>query len=150
MTHLPCSYSTSVSCRLEWRPSRWLLAAICIAGILASFSVLLSNMPRLLAWPLAACVLLHAARLALRESRLPACSLVFPGSELPVLVDGVPVEQVDVQWRGPLAFVSWQDRTGKRRRLSWWPDTLVLGRRRELRLAAGSLQASRHALAMAP
>ncbi|MEO6519456.1 MAG: hypothetical protein ABIO17_10765 [Pseudoxanthomonas sp.] len=107
-------------------------------------------MPRLLAWPLAACVLLHAARLALRESRLPACSLVFPGSELPVLVDGVPVEQVDVQWRGPLAFVSWQDRTGKRRRLSWWPDTLVLGRRRELRLAAGSLQASRHALAMAP
>ena len=121
-----------------------------MAGTLASFSALVSNMPRLLAWPLAACVLLQAARLALRESRLPVCSLVFPGNELPVLVDGVPVEQVDVHWRGPLAFVSWKDSHGRCRRLSWWPDTLPLSLRRELRLAAGSLQASRHALAMAP
>ena len=150
MKHSPCSYSASVSCRLEWRPSRCLIGAISMAGVLASISILASNMPRPAAWLLAGCVLVHAARLALRQSRLPVQVLVFPGNELPVLVDAVPVQQVDVQWRGPLAFVSWKGGDGRRKRLSWWPDTLPSSRRRELRLAAGSLQASRHALAMAP
>ena len=121
-----------------------------MAGVLASISILASNMPRPAAWLLAGCVLVHAARLALRQSRLPVQVLVFPGNELPVLVDAVPVQQVDVQWRGPLACVSWKGGDGRRKRLSWWPDTLPSSRRRELRLAAGSLQASRHALAMAP
>ena len=150
MTHSHHSSSASVSCRLEWRPSRWLTGALSLFGVLGCFSILASDMPWAAAWLLVASVSLHAGRSALRQSRLPTRSLFFPGNDLPVLVDDMPVEQVDVQWRGPLAFVSWKGRDGRRVRLSWWPDTLPAARRRELRLAAGSLQASRHALAMAP
>ena len=150
MPHSQHSSSGSVSCRLEWRPSRWLISALLLLGLLAAFSILASDIPWSAAWMLGTAVMLHAANLAMRESRSPARLLMFPGTELPVMVDGAPVEQVDVQWRGPLAFVSWRGRDGRRMRLCWWPDTLPPAHRRELRLAAGSLQASRHALAMAP
>ena len=45
----------SAPCRLElqWRPSRWLLAALLILSLLAPLSVLGSELPRALAWPLA-------------------------------------------------------------------------------------------------
>ncbi|MET0893596.1 MAG: hypothetical protein ABWY01_08520 [Pseudoxanthomonas sp.] len=150
MPHSHHSSSGSVSCRLEWRPSLWLIGALLLLGTLATFSILASDLPRAPAWMLSIAVMVHAANLALRQWRSPVRSLVFPGTELPVLVDGMPVEAVDVQWRGPLAFVSWNGRVGRRVRLCWWPDTLPASLRRELRLAAGSLQASRHALAMAP
>lgn len=150
MPHSHHSSSGSVSCRLEWRPSRWLVGTLLLLGLLATFSIMASDLPRAPAWMLSIAVILHAAQLARHEWRSPVRSLMFPGTELPVMVDGMPVEAVDVQWRGPLAFVSWKGRDGRRMRLCWWPDTLPASRRRELRLAAGSLQASRHALAMAP
>ena len=150
MAHSHHSSGAYVSCRLEWRPSRWLIGALSLFGLLAWFSILASDMPRPAAWLGAAAALIHAGTMALRESRLPMRSLVFPGNELPILVDGLPVEEVDVQWRGPLAFVSWRGRDGRRMRLCWWPDTLPASHRRELRLAAGRLQASRHAPGMAP
>ena len=150
MTHSLHSSSASVSCRLEWRPSRWVIGAVLLLGILASISVLMSGMPQPAAWLLTLSLLLHAAWLAEAVSRRPPRTLVFPGNDLPVRVDGVAVEQVNVQWRGPLAFVSWRTGDGRRMRLSWWPDTLPPARRRELRLATGSLHASRHGLAMAP
>ncbi|MEP6907671.1 MAG: hypothetical protein ABI858_06775 [Pseudoxanthomonas sp.] len=148
MTHSHHSSSRSVSCRLEWHPSRWVIGGLWLLGLLASISVLLSGVPRPAAWLLIAFLLMHAAWLARRESRLPLRTVLFPGNELPVLVDGKPVEQVAVQWRGPVAFVSWKASNGKRIRLSWWPDTLPPPCRRELRLAAGSTEASRHALAV--
>ncbi|MET1161544.1 MAG: hypothetical protein ABWY48_03310 [Pseudoxanthomonas sp.] len=143
-------YSVSVSCRLEWRPSRWIIGALLALAVLAMFSILVSDLPRMAAWPLAASALALGVRWARRESRLPIHALVFPGDESPVMLDGLPIQQAQLQWRGPLAFLRWQDRQGRTRRLSWWPDTLSAVNRRELRLAAGSLDASRRRSAMAP
>ena len=121
-----------------------------LLGILAALSILVSEMPRLAAWPLALSALVFGLWWAWRESRSPAREFFFPGNDLSVTLDGVPIESVEVQWRGPMAFICWQERHGRRRRLSWWPDTLPAARRRELRLAAGSLNASRDHRRMAP
>jgi toxin CptA len=85
-----------------------------------------------------------------QQRRKPVRQLVFPGGDSPVQIDGVAVESVVVQWRGPLAFVTWRESSGGRQRLSWWPDTLPPERRRELRLAAGREDASRSRPGMAP
>jgi toxin CptA len=150
MTHSHRLSSASVNCRLEWRPSRWLIGALLALGLLAALAVLASSMPRLVAWPLAVSALAYAGWRARRESRLPSHALFLPGNELPVTLDGLPIEQARVQWRDPLAFLRWRDRQGRLQRLSWWPDTLPPARRRELRLAAGSLDAARDHRRMAP
>jgi toxin CptA len=150
MTHSHRLSSASVSCRLEWRPSRWLIGALLALGLLAASAVLASGVPRPAAWPLAVSALAYACWRAWRESRLPSHALFLPGNELPATLDGLPIEQARVQWRGPLAFLLWRDRQGRPQRLSWWPDTLPRPRRRELRLAAGSLDASRHHRQVAP
>jgi hypothetical protein len=150
MTHSHHSSSGSVSCRLEWRASRWISGVLSLLGLLAAFSILASEMPRLGAWPLALSALAFGQWRAWRESRSSAREFFFPGNDLPVTLDGVPIGLVEVQWRGPLAFVIWQERDGRGRRLSWWPDTLPATQRRELRLAAGGLAASRKRSAMAP
>jgi len=121
-----------------------------VLGLSAAFSVLASAMPRLAAWPLAVAALAYGLWRARRELLLPGHTLFFPGNDLPVMLDGLPIDDVEVQWRGPLAFLLWRDRQGRRRRLSWWPDSLPADRRRELRLAAGHLDASRQRSAMAP
>jgi toxin CptA len=150
MTHSHRLSSASVSCRLEWRPSRWVIGALLILGLLSAFSVLASAMPRLAAWPLAVAAVAFGCRLAHREWRAPHLALFFPGNELPVMLDGQPLDKAEVQWRGPLAFLVWWDRQGRPQRLSWWPDTLPAASRRELRLAAGSLEAARGHRQMAP
>lgn len=124
--------------------------ALALLGGLAAFSILASEMPRLAAWPLALSALAYGLWRAWRESASPVREFFFPGNDLPVMLDGAPVGPVEVQWRGPLAFVRWRGRDGRPRHLSWWPDTLPAARRRELRLAAGSLEASRSSPAMAP
>ena len=150
MTHSHRLSSASVSCRLEWRPSHWVIGALMLLGLSAAFSVLTSSMPRLAAWPLAVLVLAYAFRRAWREWRSPPLALFFPGNELPVMLEGLPIHKAEVRWRGPLAFLRWQDRQGRPMRLSWWPDTLPAASRRELRLAAGSLEAARHHRQVAP
>ncbi|MFT3756273.1 MAG: hypothetical protein QM769_10080 [Pseudoxanthomonas sp.] len=137
-------------CRLDWQPSRWLLAALVLMSLLAAFSVLVSEMPRMLAWPLALAALGYGAWLIRREARQPVRQMVFPGNASPVLLDGQPLENVRVQWRGPLAFVQWRQADGRAGRLSFWPDTLPPARRRELRLAAGHADVSRRRPTMAP
>ena len=150
MPHSTRSSSASVPCRLEWRPSRWVTGMLTLLGILAAFSILASEMPRLAAWPLAVAALVYGLWRAWRESRSPVREFFFPGNDLPVMLDGVPLDSAEVQWRGLLAFVCWNERNGRSRHLSWWPDTLPAAQRRELRLAAGSLEASRNRPAMAP
>lgn len=150
MSHSHHSSSASVSCRLEWRPSRWVIGAVLVLAMLATISVLISEMPLSAALPLVIGVAMHACLLVRRYQRLPRQEFVFPGNDLAVALDGQPINDVAVEWRGPLAFISWRDRTGRLRRLSWWPDTLPPAHRRELRLAAGHRDASRHRLGMAP
>jgi len=126
------------------------IGALVALAALATVSVLASEMPRLVAWPLIIVLILHAG-LQIRGYRsMPRHDFVFPGNDLAVLLDGEPIDAVEVQWRGPLAFITWKDRKGRRRRLSWWPDTLPPSSRRELRLAAGHLDAVRSALSVAP
>lgn len=144
------SCNASVSCRLEWRPSRWVTGTLLMLGVLAAWSVLASEMPRAWAWPLAFAALAYAGWLARREAHKPIQAWFWPGTDLPATVDGTVAREVVVAWRGPLAFVHWRDADGRVRRQSWWPDTLPPARRRELRLAATPAQASPAAASMAP
>ena len=66
------------------------------------------------------------------------------------LKDGLAVERFRIDWRGPLAFVSWRDGHGRTFRRSLWPDTLSAAGRRELRLAADRDDAGRRPGPMAP
>ena len=150
MSHSHHSSNTSVSCRLEWKPSRWVIGAVLILAVLATVSLLTSEMPRLVAWPLVIVVVVHTGFLVRRYRCLPRKEFVFPGNDLAVMLDGQSIDDVAVQWRGPLAFIRWRDRTGRQQRLSWWPDTLPPASRRELRLAAGHLDAVRHPSRVAP
>jgi toxin CptA len=136
MPHSHRSSNASAPCRLEWRPSRWLLSALLALTLAAPLAVLASELPRHAAWPLAVAAGIHGLRLMWREHRRVRPVLVFPGGDAPVEVDAVAVDGVTVSWRGPLAFVSWRDGQGRTHRLSWWPDTLPAASRRELRLAA--------------
>lgn len=139
----PCRLpSRAIEARLGWKPSRWLAAALLAMTPLAAFSVLASEMPRVVAWPLAVAALVYGGWLTRREWRRPRREFVFCGDRAPARVDGVPVEDVEMQWRGPLASVRWRDPGGRRHRLAWWPDTLPPARRRELRLAAPSRDAA--------
>lgn len=121
-----------------------------VLGLTAAGAVLASEMPRLAAWPLAACAIFHGLRLAHRYRRAPHQAVWFPGEARDATVDGERMAQVRVRWRGPLAFVSWRTPTGERRHLAWWPDTLPPEARRELRLAAPVTGAGRRGAGMAP
>jgi toxin CptA len=137
-------------CRLEWRPSRWLQAVLAALAGLAAFALLASEAPRPLAWPAALAALVHGAVLVRRERARPSFELVLRGGDGPVLVDGAPVADFRLQWRGPLAFAAWKQGDGRRRHATWWPDTLPPARRRELRLAAPPVPAARRHASMAP
>ena len=157
----------SAPCRLEWRPSRWLQAALVLLSALAPLAVMDSHMPRLMAWPLALASLGIGLRQAWVEARRPRRLLVLaaasrsrpasggaardmPVAASPDQLDGRPFRLLAVAWRGPLAFVHGLDGDGRACRLAWWPDTLPPGARRELRLAVAARTASRHRRPMAP
>lgn len=151
MRNLPRWSNGSVNCRLEWRPSRLLQALLILLGMLAALSVLASEMPRPFAWPVAVAALGYGAWRARRERRRPGLAFWFPGNGRPPTVDGAPMHDARLHWRGPLAFLRWRDRPGGRwRHAAWWPDTLPAPARRELRLAAGEGPAGRPAVPMAP
>ena len=149
MPHSTHSSDTSAPCRLDWRPSRWLLAVLVVVAVLASFSAVASDLPRWLAWPLAGAALMHGLWLARRERNKPRRSLAIADNGAQVSIDGVRVERFEVHWRGPLAFARWHDGAGRTCRLVWWPDTLRRDARRELRLAAPMPSTARPAHSMA-
>ena len=136
-------------CRLDWRPSRWLVAAWLILGTAGSASVLASEMPRLAGVPLAILALAHGLRGARRESMRPIRVLAWPPNESPRL-DGVALDDVRLEWRGPLAFLRWRDADGRIQRLAWWPDTLPTEHRRALKLAGAGARGGRLSASMAP
>lgn len=143
------SSNASAPCRFELRPSRWTTAALLALAALAPFAALQSAMPRAAAWPLAALAALLGLWLARREWRRPPLAVLIDGSGA-ARVGGVEVDDFRIDWRGPLAFVSWRDRAGRRHRRGLWPDTLGPALRRELRRAADRIDAGRRRGGMAP
>ncbi|MEO6264745.1 MAG: hypothetical protein ABIO58_07295 [Luteimonas sp.] len=119
-------------------------------ALLSACSVLASEMPRVVAWPLAIVAAGYGGWMARREHhRLPQ-QLVWPVGDAPVTLDGEPLQRARLHWRGPLAFLQWRACGGRGGHLSWWPDTLPAARRRELRLAAQQHPAAQPGASMAP
>ncbi|WP_417473508.1 hypothetical protein [Luteimonas mephitis] len=144
-------HAEAAGCRLERRASPLLAALLSLLAIAAAFAVLASEMPAVAAWPLALAALAHGAWLAWRETRVAPGEFVIPGvAGTRVTVDGKPVEDLSVRWRGPIAFLRWRDADGVWRRHVFFPDTLPAARRRELRLAAPGPAPARGAASVAP
>ena len=142
--------TSSAPCRLELGPSRLLAASLILLGALGAGSVLLSEMPRLAAVPLACLALGHGLVLARREVRGAVRSLVVPHGAAAPTLDGAELAELEVHWRGPLATLAWRDPDGRRRRLHGWPDTLRRPARRELRLALAARGPARVSASVAP
>lgn len=141
--------SASAICQLEWRPSRALTTGLRLLGVLAGLSTVACEMPRILAWPVAALAIAYGEWLARRYRRLPPRRIWWLAGRPPEL-DGVVLEQATLGWRGPLAFLGWRDAEGRTRRLAWWPDTLPRTVRRELRLVAAVAPHAPSTPSMAP
>lgn len=148
MPHSTRSSSTSAACRLEWRPSRLALAALLALTAGAVVSVLASGLPRAAAWP-AVPLLLTYGMLAFRRERRRR-GLQVEASPDGVRIDGAPVFDAVLRWRGPLAFLAWRDARGRRHHRVWWPGTLPPARRRELRLAMPAARDAGNGAAVAP
>ena len=152
------SSNASLHCRLEWRPSRWLLVGIASLALLAIVSIWLSVLP---AW---ACVFgsglivgYAAWRLRQEMQRAPA-QIAWAGGDAPVVVehaleqDGRSVEFrfVALNIRAGLVVLCVADEHDRRSRWVWWPDTLDARSRRALRLAASVDVGSSLALSTQP
>jgi toxin CptA len=126
------------------------IGALIALGLLSACSVLASEMPRAMAWPLAVVAAGYGGWLARREQRRPPRQLLCPVGDMPVTLDGEPLQRVQLSWRGPLAFLRWRTKGGDAGHLGWWPDTLSALQRRELRLAVQRRPAAQPVASMAP
>lgn len=140
----------SETCRLEWVPSRLLVAILAGLGALGACSALASELPRGAAWLLAAAAVAYAALLCARHLRTTGVAVTWNGRTGTATIDGVAAQEASLRWRGPIAFLHWRDGARRRRCLVFWPDVLDPGRRRELRLATGPAHASPRSPSMAP
>lgn len=136
------------ACRLQWRPSRGLAAALVALGLLAGFSALMSELPAALAVPMAIAAMGWALACAVRELRRPPRALLIGAGR--ASLDGEPIAGLRLHWRGRLARLDYRAADGRRRRLLWWPDTLDAAARRELRLAVAVSAPARDAASVAP
>lgn len=143
------SSSASATCRLKWRPSRLIAAWLLALALLAPLSLLYSNLPRMAAWLLAPLCCLAALQ-AWHRYRHAGSMHLHVRAEGPLDVDGVPMRDWRLRWRGPLAFITWRDGAGRRHALSFWPDTLPPEVRRELRLATPASLGTSSTAGMAP
>ncbi|PJK08198.1 hypothetical protein CO614_11260 [Lysobacteraceae bacterium NML120232] len=146
MPKSPHLSSASATCRLEWRPSRfvegWLLSLLLLAPLALWSSALPRAWALLLMLPVAC-----AALFALWRYRARPRYRLLIHADGRLRVDDVPVAHWQLEWRGPLAFLRWR---GQRTvALDFWPDTLPARLRRELRLASPPASAVSPAAAMA-
>ena len=136
---MPPSSNASLTCRTDWRPSAWLVGALCALALLAAASAWASALPGAWRPAVALAALVYGGWLAWREARRrPAC-LAWDHRGA-CLQDGqggwVPLREPRLQFRGPLVQLRAIGRGGRRVHLLWWPDTLPPPARRRLRLAA--------------
>jgi toxin CptA len=127
-----------------------LIAILLVLAVAAALAVLVSEMPRISARPLAVAALLYGAWQAWREARRPCSGIMMSAGDAPSTVDGEAVEAMTVSWRGPIAFLRWRAGDGRIGRHVFWPDTLPVTQRRELRLAAPAAVNAHAPASMAP
>ncbi len=145
----PTDSAFPCAARIDWRPSPWLGRGLALLGLLAAASLLPSDLPGSGAWPCGARASARGFWLWWRQRRMPAQTFVFRKGATP-LVDGAPARGFVLHWRGPLAFASWRDTSGRLCRRAWWPDTLPPAPRRELRLAVAAVRDAGGGASMAP
>ena len=149
------------SCHLEWGPSRQLALMLLLLGGLAVASLFASDLPRGWVWLGSPLALAYAAWLARCELRKPWRTLQVPalppargGGDTdepePPALDGIPLVEVEIRWRGPAAFLQCRAQGGRRLRTVLWPDVIRPPDRRELRLALRDRQTSPSRASMAP
>ena len=118
-------------------------------ALLAPFSLIASDLPWLVAWPLALVALAWGVFDARRYLARPARQLTIPAGRGMATCEGERIEDLCTGWRGPLAFLQWRDAKGRRHRASFWPDTLAAGMRRELRIVMQKRDAASDPASMA-
>jgi toxin CptA len=143
------SSNASAPCRFEWQPSRWLATALAGLGVLGACAVLASEVPRPVDWLTAIVALCWGLKQAQAEMARRPRQLVWAANGS-LGIDGEVAAGPQLRWRGPIAFLHWHDGAGRRRVLSWWPDTLAAPQRRELRLAAARAVPAATRPSMAP
>lgn len=119
-------------------------------GIFAALSLLVSELPWILSLPGAVVAAMQGGRLARRELLQPTRSLIIPMNQTAATIDGEVMDDLQVRWRGSLAFLQWRDARGDRQRLQGWPDNLDAAGRRELRLAMAARVPAQSSRSMAP
>jgi toxin CptA len=139
------SSNASSHCRLEWRPSRWLLVGFPLLAVLAVLSIWLSSLP---AWSCvvgSALIAAYATIRLRREIRREPLVIAWAGGDAPVVIEHATGERgglaeefrfVALNFRAGLVVLCVADKNGRRMRWAWWPDTLDARGRRALRLAA--------------
>ena len=134
------SSNASCTCHIDWRPSRWLAGGLVALGLMASLSLWLCALPGTVAAPAAIGAAAYGLALAYWHLRSPPVAVDWLGGEDPAYLTQADrvlrLQQVHVRLRGPLAQLSGRDASGRTHRLAWWPDTLAVSDRRQLRLAA--------------
>ncbi|HEV8694900.1 MAG TPA: hypothetical protein VGQ93_12075 [Lysobacter sp.] len=119
-------------------------------GLLSAFAAIASELPRYASIPLALLASAYGIWLARRELRRPTHGLIIPLNETVATIDGSDMNDFQVQWRGPLAFLQWRDAEDRRRHLNGGPGNLDAAVRRELRLAMAARMPTRQARSVAP
>jgi toxin CptA len=141
MRSSPDSSPSCWTCRLEWRPSRLLVAALGALGALAAAALMTSGLPMPAKFPAAIAAAACGAVLAAREATRAVGELAWSGHGQPAhwsCAGGAALlHDVQVLERGPLLRLQGRDPHGRMQRLLWWPDTLTRTDRRALRLASG-------------
>ena len=126
-------------CRVDWRPSRVLIAATAVIGSLSLLSLRLSALPTSIAAMLSALVVVHSVWLIANDLKRPPFTLAWQGGDAVAVLNFADRQQslsgLTLSMRGPLAGIRGKDEAGKTHTYLWWPDTLSSAARRQLRLA---------------
>lgn len=138
------SSNASLPCRLEWRPSRWLLGSVLLLAVLAILSIWLSALPSWACMFGSVSIVAYGAYRLRYELRRAPVQIAWAGGDAPIVVEHA-VERggrsaefrfVSLTIRAGLVELCVADERGRRSRWVWWPDTLDARGRRSLRLAA--------------
>ena len=139
------SSNASLHCRLEWRPSRWLLVGFPLLAVLAMVSIWLSSLPMWACVAVSVSIVAYATVRFRQEMRREPVGIAWVGGDAPIVVEHGALEQggrseefrfVALNFRAGLVVLCVADEHGRRSRWVWWPDTLGARGRRALRLAA--------------